>query len=50
MDDKRWEIGGLIAVGAIIVFVILNFLDRRLTHNERTRKNSPQRNPENCSV
>ena len=26
MDDKRWEIGGLIAVGAIIVIVILNLI------------------------
>jgi len=26
MDDKRWEIGGLIAVGVIIVIVILNLI------------------------
>jgi len=26
MDDKKWEIGGLIAVGAIIVIVILNLI------------------------
>jgi len=26
MDDKRWEIGGLIAVGAIIAIVILNLI------------------------
>jgi len=26
MDNKKWEIGGLIAVGAIIVIVILNLI------------------------
>jgi len=26
MDDKKWGIGGLIAVGAIIVIVILNLI------------------------
>lgn len=26
MDDKRWEIGGLVAVGVVIVIVILNLI------------------------
>ena len=30
MDDKRWEIGGLIAVGAIIVIVILNLIKQEV--------------------
>ena len=30
MNDKKWEVGGLIAVGAIIVIVILNLIKQEV--------------------
>ena len=42
MDDKRWEIGGLIAVGVIIVIVILNLIKQERRNGKLYEKVAEQ--------